>query len=535
MSKKRSKSSNISQSFADVRNDYEMAKNSRFVRRRTGLAPQGGSADYHIRSETQYYESIEKCRDMDRNDAVVGQIVDRAVANVIQDGLTLEPKTGDKQLDLALYNRWKAFANDPDECDIGGELCWHDYERLLFRASLVDGDAFAMVTKDGPLQFIEGHSIQTSTKEPNTFCGITTNEFRKREKFWFRADNIDPRKASKAAAVAIDARDEYGYRQVFQVYNSKRALATRGVSAFAPIFYLTGMFEDINFAKVVQQQIVSCFAIFRERTGGGPIGPPSAVGYGQQELTGDIAGIRTIEGISPGMEVIGADGEKLHGFSPNVPNAEYFEHVKLMLTLIGVNLGLPLCLVLMDGSETNFSGWRGAVDEARKGFRQNQKMVVKRLHRPVYLTKVRQWMEEDAALQAAASAAGVDIFAHEWNTPVWQYINPKDDAEADAAQLQNALTSPRRLHSARGNDWEQIAEETIEDNAYAIVRAKRKAAEINEQFPGDLPLHWRELIPLVLPSGATLAMQDPQVVQNQTDALAAADGTGKLETLDGEV
>jgi capsid protein len=519
MTKKKAK--NLAESFQQTRADYEMSKNSRFVRRRTGLAAKGSSGDYHIRSESQYYDSIEKCRDMDRNDAVVGQIVDRAVANVIQDGMTLEPQTGDKKLDRALWDRWKAFSDNPDECDIGGELCWHDYERLTFRSHLVDGDSFAFVTQDGPLQFIEGHSIQTASKRENTFCGITTNQYRRREVFWYRADAIDPTMVSKEEEVPLQARDVGGNRQVFQVYNSKRALMTRGVSAFAPIFYLTGMFEDINFAKVVQQQIVSCFAIFRQMAAGQAPKPPSVVGYGDQ-TTGEPPGTRTIEGIGPGMEIIGAPGETLNGFSPNVPNSEYFEHVRLMLTLIGVNLGLPLCLVLMDGSETNFSGWRGAVDEARKGFRQNQRMMVKRLHRPVYEMKVRQWMEEDAALKRASIKR--NIFAHEWNAPEWKYINPLQDAQADAVQLQNCLTSPRRLHSGRGYDWELIAEETVNDNAYAIILAKKKAKEINGMFPDDPPVNWRELMPLVMAANTQLSLQDPQVVQSQAKAAKATNG-----------
>lgn len=518
--RRKGKPKGVAQSFDEIRSDYEMTKQSRFVRRRTGLAPQGGSADFHIRTETQYYESIEKCRDMDRNDAVVGQIVDRAVDNVIQDGLTLEPQTGDKRLNRDLWDRWQEWSQDPDECDIGGEMCFHDFERLLFRGSKVEGDSFAFVTQDGPLQYAEGHSIQTATKRDNTFCGITTNQFRRREIFWYRADSNDPMSISKAEEIALPARDESGNRLVFQIYDPKRALQTRGISAFAPIFYLTGMFEDVNFAKVVQQQIVSCFAIFREMAAGTPQKPPSTEGYGDQDNdSSPVAGIRTIEGVSPGMEIQGVAGEKLHGFSPNVPNSEYFEHVKLMLTLIGVNLGLPLCLVLMDGSETNFSGWRGAVDEARKGFRRNQRMMVKRFHRQVYEAKVRQWMESDPALRVAAGKSKIKILAHEWNVPEWRYINPKEDAEADAAQLRNCLTSPRRLHSGRGLDWETIAEETIDDNAYAIIRAKRKAAFINAKFPNDQPVHWRELLPLVLATGTTISMQDPQIVANQADAI----------------
>jgi len=293
---------------------------------------------------------------------------------------------------------------------------------------------------------------------------------------------------------------------------------TRGVTALAPVFYISGMFEDINFAKVVQQQIVSCFAILREMAAGQPATPPStAVGYGQPEMIGAAGGITQIEGIAPGMEIRGLPGEKLTGFSPNVPNAEYFQHVRLLLQMIGVNLGLPLCLVLMDGSETNFSGWRGAVDEARKGFLQQQRMLVKRLERPVYEAKVRQWMEGDAAMRAVAEQSGINPLRHEWQLPEWSYINPIDDAEADAAQLRNCLTSPRRLHGRRGRNWEVIVDETLEDNLYAISAAKAAAAALNAKTEGNLdPIHWRDILPLVLPAGATMSLQDPGLVEAQT-------------------
>jgi hypothetical protein len=68
-------------------------------------------------------------------------------------------------------------------------------------------------------------------------------------------------------------------------------------------------------------------------------------------------------------------------------------------------------------------------------------------------------------------------------------------------------------------DWEQIAEETIADNVYAIIKAKQSAQAINLQFPNDPPVHWRELIPLVMAPNTQLSLQDPQVVQNQADAL----------------
>lgn len=518
----------IANTFDNIRADYDMSRESRFIRRRTGLAPRGGGADFHYRTEEFYYRDIEKARDMDRNDAIVGQTIDRAVANIVQDGFTLDVRTGDPSLDLELWNRWQAWTSSPDDCDMAGEFTWQDIERHVMRSVLLDGDMVVLGTAGGQVQLIEAHSIQTITPQENTFLGVTRDNYGRRNRYWYSADKREGGVLAvvgnlKETATPIDVRDENGDRVLFHVYNPRRVNQTRGVTALAPIFSVAGMFEDINFAKLVQQQVVSCFAIFRKRNpvaGGGPL--PSTDGYGLPETESTGAGTRYIENIGPGMEIIGGEGEELQGFSPNVPNAEFFTHVKLMLQIIGVNLGLPLCLVLMDGSETNFSGWRGAVDEARKGFRANQTNLQNRLHKPVYEFKVRQWIAEDRALAAAAKTEGINIFGHKWNAPTWQYIDPVKDAQGDALRIQNALTSPRRLHAEGGRDWEEVADEIVQDMSYAIVKAKQRARAINDQFQDNAPVHWRELISLPMPNGIQMTMQDPQAAVVAADAAADA-------------
>ena len=211
-----------------------------------------------------------------------------------------------------------------------------------------------------------------------------------------------------------------------------------------------------------------------------------------------------------------------------MPNSEYLQQVKLILQIIGVNFGLPLCLVLMDGSETNFSGWRGAVDEARKGFVADQVNLVRRLNRPAYIWKLSQHLAEtkDAALKKAFRKLDKAIYRHNWNLPTWSYIEPVADAEGDATQLRNALTSPRRLHAARGKDWEEIAEESVADNSFAIEAAAKQAAKINATFPDSPAVTWRDLIALPMPQGQTIALQDPAAIKAQeTAAGAGPDGT----------
>ena len=492
--------------FNDAKADYDAMRESRFVRRRLGLAPQGGSADYHVRNEPQYLDLIEKARDMARNDNVIGKTIEKAATNCVQSGFVLDPKTGDKSLDNDLKARWKAFAGDPDECDIQGESCWNEIEHLVVTSILRDGDIFGIGTADGPVQMIEGHLCRNPyayrKNKLNTVIGVELDEYRKPTKYHIRQESNDPfRTSQRATSEAYRARDAQGHRQVFHMYDRNRFSQTRGVTCLAPVFQIGGMFEDINFAKVVQQQVASCFAIIRYRDAGTAGQLPSMNKVYGPETTDAITGRVTPE-LSPGMEYEADYGEKLEAFSPNIPNAEYFQQAKMLLMLIGINIGVPYVEMMMDAESTNFSGFRGALDTARRNWRKLQNRLREHLHEPVYRWKVRQWLADDAILDRAARRSGVNILSHDWRPPSWPYIQPVDDAAGQLLRVRNGLISPRRLHSEMSQDWQEIATETIEDNAFAIRQALATAREI-EGETGE-KIHWRELLALPMPEGVQI-------------------------------
>ena len=100
----------------DLRADFDSVTDSRFVRTRTAL---GGTADAHLTGQ-RYWTLREYCRDAVRNDPILGPAVRRAADNVVQSGLTPEPQTGDRALDLELWARWTDWADDRARCDVRG-------------------------------------------------------------------------------------------------------------------------------------------------------------------------------------------------------------------------------------------------------------------------------------------------------------------------------------------------------------------------------------------------------------------------------
>jgi capsid protein len=493
----------IQQNFEAMRADYAGAKDSRWTRKRDSVNGFGRSGDWHISKQTHYLRMMERARSMDRDDIALGQTVDRAVSHTIQGGFAPDPKTGEKSIDKEWKARWEEYAGDPELCDLAGEMEFAEIEDKVFRATLVDGDHFVLPYLDGQLEMVEGHRCQSSKGTKRAINGIVMDDNRRRLEYWFTKNDVDPMGTPRAMSeiTARAARDADGYRNVFHVYNSKRVSLTRGMTAFTPLFDFAGMFEDTMFAGVLKQQIAACFVIFRKRAAsyrGKPT--PAPVGSARQEEQAD-GSVRHIQELAPGMEIVGENGEELSGFNPPAIGGEFLPILKMVLALLGVNFGLPLVMVLMDGSETNFSGYRGAIDQARMGFRSNQRMLVRKLHRPVWNFQVRRWLLEDGAARGLwakeqekpKELRKFDPFRNRWNLPAWDYIEPLKDATADALKYEKGLTSMRRIHAARGMDIDEIWSERIGDTMNLFSRAQRAADRWNKKYPHEPMTMWKVL------------------------------------------
>lgn len=498
---------------ADMQAGYLAAKRaSRLRRTRRGVPAMGAGADFHYASEADYLWMGECARDMDRNDMVIGQLVDRVLTNTIQDGFTPDPNTGDEVADQELRDRFAEESLDAALCDTAGELTFHEQEQLLFRETIVAGDVFALPIDDGTVQIMEFHRCRSPQRtKKNIVHGIEMDEARRRTRFWFTKEPIEPHKQATIRLVDLQSYAAYtpdGEANVWHVFRPKRPTQTRGVTALAPIFDAAGMHDDIQFSVLLKQQLANCFLIMRQRAA--DFDPQRYGGANALPRVGpdvpDAGSQRTLQGLAPGTELTSLPGEKLDLNSPNIPSQEFFQHAKLVLTFLSINVGLPLCVGLLDASETNFSGYRGAVDQARLGFKANQRSLISRFHIPWWRFKVARWAGGSAVLTKLLESGA--LYRHTWRKPNWQYIEPVKDATADLLREANMLTSPRRRHAERGTEYSEIVRETVEDRKLAIVTALTAAETINKEFKLEGPdkVIWRDLAPLPVPERLSIAM-----------------------------
>jgi capsid protein len=277
--------------------------------------------------------------------------------------------------------------------------------------------------------------------------------------------------------------------------------------------------SDLQFANLVAAKIQSCYTILREMDAGAPVLPFAGGGdHSETTETRPDGETRTLTDIAPGFEIYGYKGEKLRGFVPTLPGLQFFEHSQMLLGILAVNLDLPLCVFLLDASETNYSGFRGAIDQARQRWREIQSWMMGSFHGPVYEWKVRQWAVTDSALRKAVERADslrdslgyipageVNPFHHVWHAQELPYIQPVDDATADILQAKGLLSSPRRLAASRGIDFGDLTEEIVADHGARIELAHAKAEELNARL--GLDLTWRDILTWPMPEGVQVSVQ----------------------------
>lgn len=524
----RSASSTISETWDRMKSHWRASTHSTHRPTPVGVSGNAVGGDYYYANETGFLRMIELIRWYERNDPVVQSAFSRLTVNVCQQGFTLDPNTSDKEVDRRLYSEWLEWATDPNKCCARGSLTFDEMSALGFRSKARDGDAFAIPLKSMKLKLYEGHRCRTpSNTRKNVVHGILLDEQRKPKEYWFTKEPISPHEAFSRVSdtIRIPAYDKMGNPMVFHLVTTHRDTQTRGVSWMAPAIDYVEMGSNINFAKMVQQQTVSCYALINKRSNSYNPAHDEAKEAGELDRDKYLNKMQMeLDEIGPGMIYDSLPGEELTGFSPNIPNAEFFDHAKLLLTFLSMNLSLPINVLLLDPSDTNFSGWRGAIDQARQEWRVMQRTHANQFHRRVYHWWVRNKLAREDWLQEAFRG-GVDIYKHDWKLPAWEYIEPHKDAMADMAIVHSGMGTRRRTHAKRGISYDEEMPAVFNEIEYEVGECMAIADRLNgfyEKRKVGQPADWREIAQArgILPSQVLATLSGPLGQSGKQGAVA---------------
>ena len=487
------------------RSELEAARpNNRFMRRRQGLGASGGAryTEHAVRRVRDVW------RHMSDNDSLPGTMTRRVTDNVIQGGFLLKPLTGEDALDEEILGRHAAWAASREAVDYYGRWTWQDMQWHMHRQELGEGEIFIFPLDNGQLQIIEadhcqspsGGTSMTEAPVDGIFNGIKFAGGRPVSMFF----NADSRGHSRANTREIAIFSASGARQIFHIYSPRRLSQWRGISSFQPVMIEAGMLDDLEFASLVKAQTSASIT--------GIINSNADNNVHVGELTDELirgadgSQSRKYEEIRMGALLRLFNDEEFNSFAPAVVSQDQIKHAIHILRRIGAGaFDISYEMILLDGSVTNFSGWKGSSDEVRRGFVRRQRQFASQFHTPVHHWRLRRELPTLGPVAQKLFAQGM-LQRHRWEYPRWEAIQRMQDAAADQILLENNLSSPSRLVSRRGDDYDQIVNETITDNEKMISEGITAAERLNKNHP-DAKVDWREVVRWGQPRGLNFSGQ----------------------------
>lgn len=509
-----------------------------------GIDPLGTDADYHYSTAREYYLMVERGREAVRNHPLVGQGINRLIANLRMGDCTLDVNSGDERIDSDLKEDWKDWCEDRRACDYEETLTFQQKARQSFFSQVQDGDVLHVPLATGQLQDFEAHQLRTPYGHRPT--GNGKNGIIHGVEVWSGvkvAYHVTPFSLSpfqnltrRFQSTRLDAFDVNGNPTAFWLGFTSRFGQRRGVSRLAAPREAMNGFDDLNYAHI-KSSLRRALISFLMKSNGQPMpfvgggGLPQAGGRTTAtSQTGDGLGISTqvIEQMGePALALKAPDGYGIEGWNADMPGGNFFEHAALMLTMLAVNLDIPLSFLLLDGSLVNFHGARSTFDQVKLRLQQMQRDQIQGLYTPTYQWRVRMKLTPGTPfydpILAAAVARGVNPFKHSFRPKGWPYVKPAEDVAAESKAEKDNLRSMRAIYADRGLDFDEEFPVIIRDRGRAAGWAITEAIRLRDEFPDaeiNVPQFFREL--LYGPAGQPSQTDYFQDTEERAAELAAA-------------
>lgn len=399
----------------------------------------------------------ERMRDLVRNNPHAAMAVQVLVNNMVGSGIRPRAKTGNAALNKRVDKLWEAWAR---RADAHGHSDVYGVMALAVREMIEGGDCFALphfgaqpVNGVPPLQIELREADHLDTGKNG---GVTGGEIRdgieynskgQRVAVWMfdhhPGDVRAFRKIRESRRVAVD--------RVAHLFERQR-LQSRGVPWGAPSLIDLRHFDDWRNTELIRKKTEACLAgvIISEDDPGGVSEEGIALGARLTDSQGDL-----VEEFTPGMIASVRGGTDFKTVQPQATGG-VGEWSRVQLHAVAAGMRVPYCLMTGDLKENNFASSRVGLNEFRRMVETIQWTCII----PMLLEPIWAWFIQASQLSGLLPDRG-DYIA-EWAPPRFESVNPKQDVEADIAEVRAGFASPQMMIAKRGYDPEAVLAEWAE-------------------------------------------------------------------------
>ena len=415
---------------------------------------------------------IAQSREFMRNNAIYKGMIDRMVDYIVGNGFELQLTGGSKTAIAKCEGLWRDFNRRPE---IRGLLSGAMVAKMVLREILVAGDTAILKTTRGLIQHFEAEQIDSKTRSKDKSGalanGIVKDQFGKPLKFF-----LCP---WRPTCVDVNAGKPIEAANVLYLTNPERPSQVRGVPACQASFPMLHRINDVCDSEAIAWQLLARIAISIEREQGDQLGYTESKedpNKSADELEGNLATRLTELGYA--LIFNAKPGEKISGIERNIPGQNFSESIRTFLRLLGLPIGLPLELILLDWTKSNYSQSRAVLEQAFETFLGWQQLMEDFYYRPLFEWKLAQWKKKGDL------GAGVN-FKAEWIKKTFPWIDPLKEAQSYATQVERAFTTHKRACKSLNLDQEEVVAQRGKEIQNAIVMVQSIEKETGVKVPWE--------------------------------------------------
>lgn len=407
-----------------------------------------------------------RSRELADNDPLAAKFLSLCVANIAgPKGIQLQSKVKALRgsalagsLNQQIETEWKRWGKRGN-CTVDGTMSFSDLERLFVRTVVMDGEFLCLLrAADNPWGFAvqvvdvdqldSTHNVPPAQGRNEIRMGVEVDKNRKPVAYWLWTQHPNEWSTSDRARIRVPA--EY----VIHSFLPDSARQTRGVPWMTPAMYQMNMLKGYEEAAITAARVAACqsFAITTEDSG-----EDDAFEGDGENLDGTVA----LE-MTPGGGIRLGPGEDIKTISPEHPSTNYGQFVKECKRNIATALGVSYTSLADDLEGVNFSSIRAGLLNERDMWRVRQKFAITQFHRRI----IRSW------LSAAVLSGQIDLSVRDedevlesihWHPRGWDWVDPKNDQNANVLAVENGFTTRTRILAERGYDLEETLAELAEE------------------------------------------------------------------------
>lgn len=353
---------------------FKAAMNSRFI---DWLFTSGHKVNNDLISQLKTL--IERSRDLSKNNQLFRAYINNCLRGVVgAEGfrLQMQIKNSDGTLNQALNDEiewaWYQFTNKK-KLQTSQKLRDVDFDTLLLRTLLVDGQAFIQVIKDNesPYGFkfrlidslaVDTEYLQIMTETQNgIYNGVEVDHDYRVVRYWLRECYNGNYQSGKLYALPAD--------EVIHLYRPQFVDQVRGYSPIVASYDSLKQLDDFAVAELIAAKIASCQGIFYERNGNSQKGDFLSEGQNIDEGT-------FLRELAPGMASIVPEGYSVKTMTPNHPSNNYDGFVKAITKRVASAMGTNYNSLNGDLESVNYSSLRQANIAENAFYKEWQRFMI---------------------------------------------------------------------------------------------------------------------------------------------------------------